>query len=192
MTLLLYSVEFSHSPAPLLFRHFFIFCSLLTILLYQVLSWHTNDRSKLKKTHNSWQTEGKQDIIRIYKSSPVQVRAVQTQFPQAHTHLLHSIRVSAPSSNTSSSRAHSSSHTQENIQVFLHHAVIFLTVAMCVSAWAWHYFSHTDDRSVSCSWWTHLNWASSLRFHPTARSEHQHTETWDTQTECCLITICAL
>lgn len=48
-----------------------------------------------------------------HATPPVQVRAVQTQFPQAHTHLLHSIRVSAPSSNTSSSRAHSARTEQE-------------------------------------------------------------------------------
>lgn len=48
-----------------------------------------------------------------HSTPPVQVRAVQTQFPQAHTHLLHSIRVSAPSSNTSSSRAHSARMEKE-------------------------------------------------------------------------------
>lgn len=49
----------------------------------------------------------------MHATLPVQVRAVQTQFPQAHTHLLHSIRVSAPSSKTSSSRAHSTRTEQE-------------------------------------------------------------------------------
>ena len=122
------------------------------------------------------------------------MRAVQTQFPQAHTHLLHSIWVSAPSSNTSSSRAHSSSHTHKKTYRYFCIMLSFFTVTLCVSAWAWHYFSRMDGRWVSCSWRTQLNSASSLRFHPTARSEHQHTETWDTHThthtECCLITIC--
>ena len=110
------------------------------------------------------------------------MRAVQTQFPQAHTHLLHSIWVSAPSSNTSSSRAHSSSHTHKKTYRYFCIMLSFFTVTLCVSAWAWHYFSRMDGRWVSCSWRTQLNSASSLRFHPTARSEHQHTETWDTHT----------
>lgn len=141
----------------------------------------------------------------------MQVRAVHTQFPQAHTHLLHSIWVSAPSSNTSSSRAHSS-HTDirkhrgkeqqktrwlffgMNFRYFFSPTESGQSVSMWMcSDWisnGWfltvcaclcHYFSHMDGRWVSDSWWTQPNSASSLRFHPTALSKHRHTEIWETQ-----------
>lgn len=46
-------------------------------------------------------------FLREAHSSPSQVMAVQTQFPQAHTQRLQSTSVSAPSAYVSSSRAHS-------------------------------------------------------------------------------------
>ena len=62
-----------------------------------LLSWWFHERSCLPAVPS----------FQVRQSSPSQVMAVQTQFPQAHTQRLQSTSVSAPSAYVSSSRAHS-------------------------------------------------------------------------------------
>lgn len=77
-----------------------------------VLSAQTTKESKLLHACVSvgayFNDQKKNEVTSLQRfNSPVQVMAVQTQLPHAHTQRLHSTWVSAPSSYVSSSKAHS-------------------------------------------------------------------------------------